>query len=130
MGYIYFHKNKSIYNKYIFLNDHEESIERDDFGNEIKVVKIKNGLNVLDYQKNKLFIHLDALVKFNSEFKFQYVSVKIDKIQIFDEVNLKSLDLFELKNHIFSIFSKFKSFMEVILIFNLSNLTNNYLNKN
>jgi len=67
----------------------------------------------LDYQKNKLFIYLDAIVKFNTEFKFQFVSVKIDKIQIFDEVNLKSLDLFELKSHIFSIFSKFKNFMEV-----------------
>jgi hypothetical protein len=88
-------------------------MERDEYGNELKVIKIKDGLNVLDYQKNKLFIHLDGTVKFNTEFKFEYVSIKIDKIQIFDEVNLKSLDLFELKNHIFSIFSKFKNFMEV-----------------
>ena len=88
-------------------------MEKDEYMNDLKVIKVKNGLDVLDYQKNKLFIHLDAVVKFNTDFKLQYVSVKIDKIQIYDEVNLKSLDLFELKSHIFSIFSKFKTFMEV-----------------
>jgi len=88
-------------------------MEMDQYENDLKVIKIKNGLNVLVYRNNKLFIHLDAVVKFNSEFKFQFVSVKIDKIEIFDEINLKSLDLFELKNHIFSIFSTFKNFMQV-----------------
>ncbi len=116
MGYVYFHKNKSIFNNSIFINDLEETIERDEFGNELKILKVNNGLNVLDYQKNKLFIYFNAIVKFNSELKFQYVSVSLDKVQLFDQVNLKSLDLFELKTQIISLFSRFKNFIEVIFL--------------
>jgi hypothetical protein len=116
LGYVYFHKNKSIFNNSIFINDLEETIERDEFGNELKILKVNNGLNVLDYQKNKLFIYFNAIVKFNSELKFQYVSVSLDKVQLFDQVNLKSLDLFELKTQIISLFSRFKNFIEVIFL--------------
>jgi len=89
-------------------------MEKDEFGNELKKIRVNNALNVLDYQKNKLFIYFNAIVKFNTELKIQYVSVSIHKIQLFDQVNFKSLDLFELKSQIFSIFSRFKNFMEVI----------------
>ncbi len=86
----------------------------------MKVLKVHNGLLVYDYQNNKLFLFIDATVKIDSEFKIQHVSVKIDKIQIFDEVKMISLNLFELKNHIFSLFLKFKNFMNVIKLLNKS----------
>lgn len=113
MGYVYYNKNKSIFNNSLFINDYEEYIEKDEYMNELKIIKIQNAINLMDYKKNKLFIYFDAVCNLNTELKFQDVKIKIDKVQIFDQVNFKSLDLFELKTHIFSIFSTFKNFIDV-----------------
>ena len=81
------------------MNEYEESIEKDEDLNQLIIINFKNILNVLEYKKNKVFIYLDSNLILNSELKFVKVSVKIDNIEIYDEVNLKSLNLFELKNH-------------------------------
>ncbi len=80
----------------------------------MKRISIKNALNVMDYKQNKCFIHFDSVVKLNCEMKYQFVDIKISNIEIYDTVNSKNLNIFELKSHIFSLYYNFKSFMEVI----------------
>lgn len=115
MVYIYLHKNKSLFNKWIFIDNYYEFIEKDDENLPVKGINIKDCLNVLEYKKHKIFIHLDAICKFNAELKYQYVNIKINNIEIYDETNSKNLNIFELKSHLFSLYYNFKSFMEVNL---------------
>ena len=88
-------------------------MEKDINQNEIKVLRIKDNLNVLEFNKNELFMYFNAEVIFNSELKFQNVSISIERIEIYDNLNLKTLNCLELKNHIFSLFSKLQNFFEV-----------------
>lgn len=115
LPYIYLHKNKSLFNKWIFIDNYFETLETDEFNSLVKEIKMKDCLDVLEYKTNKLFIHFDAICKFDSDFKYRYVNVKISNIEIFDELNSKKLNIFELKTHLFSLYYCFKSFMEVSL---------------
>jgi hypothetical protein len=114
VAYVYLHKNKSIFNKWIFIDNYREYIEKDEDGMLCKFIEIKDSLNVMEYKKNKIFIYHDSICKFNTELKFQYVNVNIKDIEIYDEVNSKNLNFFELKSQLFSLYSNFKSFMMVI----------------
>ena len=109
------HKNKYLFNKWIFIDNYFEFIEKDEEDNCCKSIAIKNCLNVLDYKQNKVFIHLDAICKFNSELKFQNVFISITNIEIYDEIKSTNLNLFDLKSQLFSLYNNFKSFMEVII---------------
>lgn len=112
MPYVYFHKNKNLFNKWLFIDNYYESFENE-AGTCCKNVTIKNSLNVLEYKKNKVFIYFDAIAKFNSEFKFQYVNVTINNIEIHDDTKSKNINIVELKNQLVSLYSNFKSFMNV-----------------
>jgi glycerol-3-phosphate responsive antiterminator len=107
------HKNKNLFNKWIFLDNYIETIEKDEENVPLKVMNIKNCLNVLEYKNNKVFIHLDAITKINTDLKIQYADIKISNIEIYDAVGLKNINLFEVKSHLFSMYKNFKSFMEV-----------------
>jgi hypothetical protein len=117
MPYVYFHKNTNLFNKWLFIDNYFESFEHD-IGSFCKTITIKNSLNVLEYKKNKVFIYFDAIAKLNSEFKFQYVNVTINNIEIYDETKSKNINIVELKNQLVSLYSNFRSFMNVIYFFN------------
>ena len=116
MPMVYFHKNKNVQNKWLFIDNYFESFENDALSL-YKTITIKNSLNVLEYKKTKILIYFDGFCKFNSEFKFQTVSVVIGNIEILDETNSKKINVTELKNKLFSLYSNFKNFMNVISLF-------------
>jgi hypothetical protein len=115
MPLVYFHKNKNVLNKWLFIDNYFESFENDALS-VYKTISIKNSLNVLEYKKTKIFIYFDGFCKFNSEFKFQTVSVVINNIEILDVTNTTKINVVELKNKLFSLYSNFKNFMNVILL--------------
>lgn len=117
LPYVYFHKNKNLFNKWIFIDKYTESLDKDEDSNLCKMIDIKDALNVFEYKTNKIFIHFDAVCKFDSDLKFQNVFVNISNIEIYDEINSKNLNLFELKSTLFSLYSNFKSFLEVLYMF-------------
>jgi hypothetical protein len=106
------HKNRSLFNKWIFIDNYEETLEKED-ENISKVINIKDCFNVLEYKTNKVFITLEATCKFNLDFKFQNVQIRIKDIEIFDELNGKNLNFFAMKSAFISLYYNFKSFMEV-----------------
>ena len=116
MPLVYFHKNKNVLNKWLFIDNYFESFENDALS-VYKTISVKNSLNVLEYKKTKIFIYFDAFCKLNSEFKFQTVSVVIGNIEIFDETNTTKINVVELKNKLFSLYSNFKNFMNVNSLF-------------
>ena len=118
MPYVYCHKNKSFLNKWLFIDNYQESFENDpDTGTLYKTISIKNSLNVLEYKNTKVFLYFDAFCKFNLEYKFQTVNVAFVNIEIYDETNSEKLNVVELKNKFFSLYSKFTNFMNVNLLF-------------
>ena len=81
MPYVYSHKNKNLFNKWLFIDNYVESLENDG-ENFFKTISIKNSLNVLEYKKKQVFINFDAVCKFNSELKYLNVLVVINNIEI------------------------------------------------
>jgi len=101
LGFVYFNKNKSLLNRWLFIDNYYESIEEDEDMNPYKTIAISQALNVLEYKTNKVFIHFDAVVTFNDYFQFENVNVHISNIEIYDEVKLRNLNIFELNRSCF-----------------------------
>ncbi len=123
---MYYHIHKSLSNKWIFFNDYLETVEKDENSNLHKLFTFKELLAVFEYnKKNKIFIYLSGEIKYTQYMKMEDVKLKISNIEIHDEANVKTLNMFELKNSIFSLYHRFSQFISVRYI----NLGNTYVNK-
>lgn len=100
----------------MFIDNYVEYMERDEEGNMYKVIEMKNHIQVFEYLKNKLFCHVDATCKFDQDLKFTDVRIVITEIEIFDERNVKNMNLMEVKNSLFRLYKTMKMFFEVKIL--------------
>jgi hypothetical protein len=111
---------------WLFFTDYLETVEKDENSNIFKLFTFKELLAVFEYnKKNKIFIYLSGEIKFNQLMKMEDVKLKINNIEIHDEVNVKTFNMFELKNSIFSLYHRFSQFLSVYSV----NIGNTYANK-
>lgn len=110
------------------MYNYNESLEKDENNNLLKMITFRNVMNVCQYKKFKVFINFDAACILNSELKYEKVHLIINDIELFDEVKSKNVNKVEFKNQIFDIYKAFNNFMEGIkrLISDL-NFLNNFL---
>jgi hypothetical protein len=102
-------KNKSIKNKWLFINDFKEILGKNSNGSHEKIIKIYNGFHISEYNGHILSIKFNAEVKYNGELKVKELFVKITDTEIRNEKTNEKHDF--KKNPLFTIFKAFKSFM-------------------
>lgn len=109
------HKNLYLKNKWMFINDYKEVKGYNSKGDIEKIMYVIKATNVLDYKNCNCFIHFECQLKFTEELKIKQAHVKINDIEITKLKTKNSNDgkfsLQELKISFFSIYNKFKAFM-------------------
>ena len=109
LPYIYIQKNKTIKNKWFFINNFKEILGKDSKGRYEKILIVYNGYHVSEYNNHMIYIKFDAMTKFNEELKIKVCNVKVLNTEIRDE---KSKVNYRIDKHpFFTIFKAFKSFV-------------------
>ena len=106
------HKNQNLKNKWLFIDNYKEVKGKGTNGEDQKIIKFKDAMNILDYKGYNCFIYFSADLKFSNKLKLKQVLCHINDIEIHDTKNAKNIKLFEFKESIFNIYQAFKSFME------------------
>ena len=102
-------KNKSIKNKWFFINDFREVLGKNSEGRHEKIISVFNGFHISEYNGHILSIKFDAEVKFNDELLVKELFVKVTDTEIRDG---KTNEKHEFKkNPLYTIFKSFKTFM-------------------